>query len=622
MKTRIDLRLRRVEAHTTWYVCVLIAVVLTVEILGRRGTSDLHDGVAMALLITLLVGGYVLMGKKALAWAKPLRTVLDTGLARLRERKFEIGIDLRHAPPIRAETPVLIRDLVITLAGLAVALAALAAFGDIDLRGVTTRILYVGHLVGLFLLWTALLFTMATSILLPAACIHDAFACRHVGTRGRPRRKEYYCIGGYFGAVVLMGALLPIWVPAALCGLALSLFVATMWRRSTPSVTLLWRGRSAPGVRSMEWRDYETACAVIVTLAFLDLLLLSLGGAAIGFGDTEATGMIGDLATRELATTNANASMPVTTTLGSLAAWLGGTALAAGGLFASGWITTQRGRDPSRPCPTTLHVRGGVTQRKRLLQLLTPQGWKTRFAPAAPALDDVPVELVDTMPPIGPGRRPWPLPVSLKGLEVPELIHLLGRRDEIQRRRALMGGLEKLFKQAARRNFRRGQGYWIAPHYWYISGMTRDVDEDQSDLGEGTVISGVIGPSYHRVLPRSSRQHLHAILRSLEVDLIFLEDGIGFRGFRRVLRLLFEQYDVHGGRQRLEDRHLHGIPGLKAVLHEYQLGNPLRKKGYPEPDYETLGRARILHIFKDRGEHEELVEDPVVGRDVPVPVLG
>ena len=603
MKTRIDLRLRRVETHTTWFSCVLIAVVLTVEILGRRGTSDLHDGVAMALLTTLLIGGYVLMGKRALVWAKPLRGLFESALVMIRARKFEIGIDLRHAPPVRAETPALIRDLVMGLSGVAILLIALAVYGDFAIRDVTTRVLYVGHLAGLFMLWTALLFTMATSILLPAACIHDAFACRHVGSTGRSRRREYLCIAGYFGVVLAMGALLPIWVPAALSASALSLFIGTMWRRSTPSVTLLWRGRGSPGVRSMEWRDYETACAVIVSLAFVTLLLMSLGGAAIGLGTLDTT------------------TLPVTTTLGSLAAWLGGTALTAGGLFASGWVCTQRRRDPSRPCPTTIHVRGGNEHRKQLVQLLAPRGWQTRFSPESPEPHDVPVELVDSMPPLRPGERRWPLPVSLKGLEVPELLHLLGRRDEIQRRRALMRGMEKLFKQAARREFSRGQGYWIAPHYWYISGMTRDVDEDQSDLSEGTVISGVIGPSYHRVLPRNARQHLHSVLRSLEVDLIFLEDGIGFRGFRRILHLLFEQFDMHGGQQRLEDRHLRGIPGLKAVLHEYQLGNPLRKKGYPEPDYETLGRARILHIFKDRGEHEELVEDPVEGMDLPVPVL-
>lgn len=600
MKTRIDLRLRRVENQTTWFVCVLLSVVMTVEILGRRGTTDLHDGVAMALLITLLVGGYVLMGKRALAWAKPIRAAAKTLSERLRNRKFDVGIDLRQSPPVPMETPTLIRDLLVALSALAVVLVVLAAVGGPDVRSVTTTVLYVGHLIGLFAVWTLLLFTIATSFLLPAACIHDAFACRYLGQQPRSRRLEWLTIGVYFALVLAMGLLLPIWVPAAMCALALSLFLSTMWRQSTPSVTLLWRGRRAQGIRAMEWRDYETACATIVAIAFLDLLLISLGGAAIGLGELDRS------------------TMPVTTTLGSLAAWLGGAALTAGGGFATGWISTQRKRDPSRPCPTTLHIRGEVGDRGRLTEFVTALGWRASFATAVPAQHAVPIEIVDSMPPL---RGRWPMPVSIKGLDMPELQQVLARRDEIQRRRTLTRGLEKLFKQAARRNFGRGQGFWIAPHYWYISGMTRDVDEDQSDLSDGTVISGVVGPSYHRVLPRPARHHLHSVLRALEVDLIFLEDGVGYRGFRRVLRLLFEQYDIHGGKQRLEDRHLRGVPGLRAILHAYELGNPLRKKGYPEPGYETLGRARILHIFKDRGEHEEPVEDPVTGKNVPIPVM-
>ena len=110
------------------------------------------------------------------------------------------------------------------------------------------------------------------------------------------------------------------------------------------------------------------------------------------------------------------------------------------------------------------------------------------------------------------------------------------------------------------------------------------------------------------------------MLRALEIDLIFLQDGVSFRRFRRVLRVLFEHYDIHGARQPIQDRHFRGLPGTRVLVHDYQLGSPLRKKGYPEPDYETLGRARILHVFVDRGDHEELVEEPVDLEGVPVPV--
>ena len=56
-----------------------------------------------------------------------------------------------------------------------------------------------------------------------------------------------------------------------------------------------------------------------------------LGGAAIGVSDPNTD------------------VMPITTTLGSLAAWLGGMALTAGAFFASSWIAGQRQRDPVGP---------------------------------------------------------------------------------------------------------------------------------------------------------------------------------------------------------------------------------------------------------------------------------
>jgi hypothetical protein len=40
---------------------------------------------------------------------------------------------------------------------------------------------------------------------------------------------------------------------------------------------------------------------------------------------------------------------------------------------------------------------------------------------------------------------------------------------------------------------------------------------------------------------------------------------------------------------------------------------------YPEPEYEDFGRARILHIFKDRGEQEEPLETPFDLNRMPIP---
>jgi hypothetical protein len=194
------------------------------------------------------------------------------------------------------------------------------------------------------------------------------------------------------------------------------------------------------------------------------------------------------------------------------------------------------------------------------------------------------------------------------------------RRGQIRCRRALVRGLQFLFKRAAGRRFRRGSGFWVAPWHWFCLGLTRDEDERTVDRGEGTFFLETIGPAYHRVFPREALVHAGAVMRDLQVDLVFVEDGVGFRRFRRVLRMAFEVHDMLGSRGRAEDRHFTGLPGVRVLIHDFTMEEPFRRTrgGYPEPDYETVGRARILHVFRDRGESEETVDAPRDRRGAPV----
>ena len=142
----------------------------------------------------------------------------------------------------------------------------------------------------------------------------------------------------------------------------------------------------------------------------------------------------------------------------------------------------------------------------------------------------------------------------------------------------------------------------MAPHYWFVPGLSRDTQEDELNLAEGTVLSGIIGPPYHCLFPRPIRNHIYQVLRGVQIDLIFVEDGVGYRRFLRVLRMMFEVFDMYGGKRRADEIHFHGVPGTRVMIHEFQLDEPFRSEVYPEPDYENLGRARILHVFRDRGE--------------------
>ena len=151
-----------------------------------------------------------------------------------------------------------------------------------------------------------------------------------------------------------------------------------------------------------------------------------------------------------------------------------------------------------------------------------------------------------------------------------------------------------------------GGGFWLAPHWWFVDGIGReDADANPDDSAPP-----LVGPPYHRAIPARARQHAHAFLRATQIDMIFVEDGVTFKNLERVLRVVTELFDVHGGRRRAEDFHFRGVPKVKVMIHDYEPGNPFRSDLYPEPKFDDLSRVRVLHVFRDRGGHEELVDPP------------
>ncbi len=211
------------------------------------------------------------------------------------------------------------------------------------------------------------------------------------------------------------------------------------------------------------------------------------------------------------------------------------------------------------------------------------------------------------------------LPIAIRARRSAAVPPPADRTGEIRARRDLVRGLEFLFKRAAGRTFRRGSGFWVAPWHWFCLGLSRDEDERAAG-GEGTFFLETIGPAYHRVFAPSTLAHAREVMGGLGVDLVFVEDGVGFRRFRRVLRMAFEVRDMLGPRGRAEERHFTGLPGVRVVLHDFTMEEPFRRTrgGYPEPDYDTVGRARILHVFRDRGEEDVTADAPRDRRGAPV----
>jgi hypothetical protein len=153
--------------------------------------------------------------------------------------------------------------------------------------------------------------------------------------------------------------------------------------------------------------------------------------------------------------------------------------------------------------------------------------------------------------------------------------------------------------RGARRD--RGEGFLFAPHWWPSDRMYRDAWHDD-DLSEGSA-----GPDFHRHYGQPARRFLRQVLRTLSIDLIYIEDGVPSAEIPAVFEQLFRHYDAarEAGRTGLVDRDLVSPPGIHLAIQEIELDIPSQSMGpYKEPSYESLSRARLLLILRARGGDE------------------
>ena len=399
------------------------------------------------------------------------------------------------------------------------------------------------------------------------------------------------------GYAVLVSAVAYVVPPAAV--LALCLVVALgAWLaylpRGSDGAALLWRSSPDRPVCAVPLRRALAVVVGLTALVAFDVLLTACGGRLFDARPPDD-------------------AMPFTALLGTVAAWMMPGLLAV--VLAK--LYSAHSSDPARRTPPTLHASGASAPAVgRAVALARRWGWTVRRAPAPREPGQVPIEVVAAAQSEATEFDPrWPLKVSVADLEAGAVKERLGRRDEIKVRRQLFRGLQKLFKRASVFKGPAGGGFWLAPHWWFVEGVGR---EDADATGEDA--PPLVGPAYSRVLPPRARQHAHAVLRATQVDMIFVEDGVTFRNLERALRVLTELYDVHGGQRRAEELHFRGIPKVKVMIHEYEPGNPFRSDLYPEPKFDDLSRVRVLHIFRDRGGEEELIEPPFDYSSSPAPV--
>ncbi|MGL4419865.1 MAG: hypothetical protein ACRCZF_04290, partial [Gemmataceae bacterium] len=167
----------------------------------------------------------------------------------------------------------------------------------------------------------------------------------------------------------------------------------------------------------------------------------------------------------------------------------------------------------------------------------------------------------------------------------------------------------KLFKQVKLTTPRSGGGYWIAPHWWFIESVQWEEPPGKSSSDADQLRP--LGPTFEEAFGPRVRQTLYQVLRSTQVDLIYIEDGVRYSATEKVLRTLFDVYDRSAGQRPVADTHFQGVPRVRVMIHDYAPGKPfVAPQSYPEPKFDDVSRFRVLHVFKDRGDAVEDVDSP------------
>ena len=396
--------------------------------------------------------------------------------------------------------------------------------------------------------------------------------------------------------MVALAALVPSRVALAALFAALLVDLALVWFPGQGKLTVVWRPKlDGARHRALDWRVLSSAEPVFVAVVV---------GLPLVVPDPW----------RPVAT-NWDVA-PITRALHWLACWGGAYTVLVAVALRSHHVLTASLRAPSRPVRPRIHVVSSAPSALEDVRgRLAAEGWDA--TPRGGRLaDDLALRVEPDAPRAPLNEVPLSAPVRPEALDDAEFLWRLSRRADLRSRRNVLHGLETIFRHAARASRGVGAGYIVAPRQGVIVGMERDVATP--DDSEDVSMTGSLHPSFRAVMTRRARHHLWEVLSGVGVDLIHVEYGVGFRRVRVALRIVFEVYDIHGGKRHVQDRDFAGVQGVHAIVHDVDLESPRSSDVYPEPEYELASRARILHLYRDRGGEEEPVDVPSRSDGLPV----
>ncbi len=591
---------RRVVGHNGWFAFFLVGALIGLEMVGRHTTtSDWHDVILASLLGVILLGTLIRHRENPLPWLQPAVDLGQWIWSRLKDWLIDIGYDLRGEPPVRRGMPPILFAIVSFLLGWTGLLLIFRDDLPQSLRFFGVNYFYLGYLALMSVVWAVMCLGISLSFWLTVGLIHDEFA---MGSDGLPRGPSRAGLFLSLATVLLLGSrVFYLWqVLGASMAMWLVLSLLAFFGGERDS-QFLWRPRGSVRVWSVSVGQTAVIMYSLATAIAINLILTATG--VLIWRDPLPT----------------NTTMPLTIVLGTMLGWVL-LALLATLIWQS---LASRLRSPSRFCRRVLQVRGANTHeiRRTIRRRFPWTSWRVHLNGNHPDACAAQIEIVDPARSEAHEFDPvWPLKLSLDDLNDPMVLDRIERRSDIQARRRMMSGLERLFKAAHRRKYRNGHGFVLAPHLSLFPGLRRDEPEPEPGPFDSYMVIESIGPPYHRAFPRLVRSIAHRMMRTLQIDLVFVEDGVNFRRFSRVMRRLFELYDKHDGRRGVSDQDFVGLHGTKVIVYEMQFDNQFESDVYPEPKFVALGRARVLLVFRDRSEHEELVEPPFDASRTPAPI--
>lgn len=586
-------------AQAAFTVVVMLSLA-AIEVIGRAATSDVQDSLYALFLLGLVGAVAIWHRRRPLPWVTWLARRGARLLKLLKSARYAHGIDFRGTPALPRRLPLGIWAAGFVLLAVAAGGAVLWEFFPGGWRLAGTHSSYVLYLAAVSLTWVLLLAVLMGGLFLPMLVLDRRLADTFADNDRR--LVVFFSSLAYLFVITAAAAFIPVVVPLGVCLAGVGVAVVWAARPHLSDIAILWRHGRTRAVYSIPVHRVVAAVTALGVLALMAVVVNARAGRL--FGHVEV-----------------NDPMPLTASLAALVAWT------LPGLLALLVVRVRDKQrvDPAHRSPPSVYLRNKLSPEAgaRAKATFAGWGWEVRDALDRPATDDVHVQLVHPELSEATEFNPvWPLKIAPADLDNPLVKERLERRDEIHLRRRVFRGLTKLLKKGYEIRKSKGGGFWLAPHWWFIDGLGREEGgkSKRTEDGEGEVLRRV-GPGFDKAFGRRPRQYLHRVLRAVQIDVIYIEDGVPLKAVVKVLRQLFEVFDVHAGKRVVDDHTFRGIPKVRVMVHEFSPVKPPTAVKYKQPKFDDLSRGRVLHLFKDRGDHEEVGDVPMDFDYVPSPVL-